>query len=82
MEGEGETVMCDLGFYEDIEGMLGEETKIPEVLIVLREPNFCPKDENDRLLDFWFKNVTVGDEKSSTGTKYFAFYKTFVGKLF
>ena len=50
--------------------------------MLLREPDFQPKDENDRLRDFWFQNVVKGTEKSGTGTRYLNFYKTFVGKLF
>lgn len=74
--------MCGLGFYKEIEGLLGEEQEMPEALIVVREPNFSPKDENDRLRDFWFRNVVNGYEKNRRGAAYRDFYKTFVGKLF
>jgi len=74
--------MCGLGFYKEIEGLLGEEQEMAEELIVLREPNFRPKDENDRLRDFWFRNVVNGYEKNRQGAAYRDFYKTFVGKLF
>ena len=45
--------MCELGFIEQLEGLLGEGDYLPELLFVLREPN-CDNETN-----FWFKKDVV-----------------------
>ena len=65
--------MCDLGFYEGIEGLLGDGQGVPEALILLREPN-C-----ERAIEFWFRKVVY--KEAPNGTRYRGIYKRLIGKL-
>lgn len=45
--------MCNLGFHQVLEGLLGEGNYVPELLFVLREPH------SDNETHFWFKEDVV-----------------------
>lgn len=45
--------MCNLGFHEMLEGLLGEGNYKPELLFILREPH-C-----DNQTEFWFREYVV-----------------------
>lgn len=75
--------MRDLGFYKEIEGLLGDGTYFPKLLILLREPH------EERTKTFWFKKdvvqVKAGIDATikvnRTGTRYYNIFSILAGKL-
>ena len=75
--------MCDLGFYKEIEGLLGEGIYLPKLLILLREPH------EERAKTFWFKedvvqvkaDIIATKKVNGTGTRYYNIFSILAGKL-
>ena len=74
--------MVDLGFCEQIEGLLGVGNYVPELLIILREPH--EKDNGENQI-FWFKGEVekkyCGQKTESAGTRFCNIYTILANKI-